>query len=339
MPLPKHYNELTGKQKAAILLVSIGKDKSSQVFKHLPEEELEELTLEIANIGRVSTEFRDQVVEEFHQMCVAQEYITRGGIDYAKEILESALGTHRAMDVINRLSTSLQVTPFDFMKKTDASQIFSFIQGEHPQTVALIVAHLDPAQGAMVLSSLQPELQANVAKRIAMMDRTSPEVIKDVERVLERRLASLMGQDYTAAGGVKTLVDVLNRVDRSTEKSILETLEEQNPELAEEIKKLMFVFEDIIGLDDRSIQQVLREVDSKDLALALKGASEDVKKKIFKNMSERAANILREDMDFMGPVRLRNVEEAQQRIVNTIRRLEEAGEIVVSRGGAEEIVV
>lgn len=337
--MQKTFHDLTGKQKAAILLVALGHEKSAQIFKFLDEEDIEELTLEISNLGKVQPEFRDSVLEEFHQLCLAQQYIVWGGVDYARQVLEKALGANKANEIINRLSASLQVSPFDFMRKADPSQIFSFIQSEHPQTIALVLAHLQPEQSAMILSSLPQDQQAEVARRIAVMDRTSPEVIKEIERVLERRLSSVMGQDFAAAGGVKSLVEVLNRVDRSTEKSILETLEEQNPELAEEIKRLMFVFEDVVGLDDRAIQQVLREVDSKDLSLALKGASETVKTKIFKNMSDRAATILREDMDFMGPVRLRNVEEAQQRIVNVIRRLEEAGEIVVARGGGEEIIV
>lgn len=335
----KNKQDLTGKQKASILIAALGPEKAAEIYKHLKDEEIEDLTLEIANLRKVPSEVRDQVIEEFYQICLAQEYITQGGIDYAREILEKAMGTAKAKQIIDRLTQSLQVTPFDFMRKADASQVFSFIQGEHPQTIALVIAHLQPEQGAMILSSLTPELQVEVAKRIAVMDRTSPEVIKEVERVLERKLSTIMGQDYAAAGGVKSLVEVLNRVDRSTERSILDNLEEQNPELAEEVKRLMFVFEDIIGLDDRSVQQVLRDVDMKDLALALKGASEEVKSKIFKNMSQRAAQILQEDMEFMGPVRLRNVEEAQQRIVNSIRRLEEAGEIVVARGGGEEIVI
>ncbi|MBT9175405.1 MAG: Flagellar motor switch protein FliG [candidate division WS2 bacterium] len=337
--LPKYYQELNGRQKSAILLIALGQDKSSQVFKYLNDHEIEDLTLEIANIGKVPPDFRSHTIEEFHHMCLAQEYISRGGIDYAQEVLEKALGINKAMEIINRLSSSLQVSPFDFMKKTDPAQILSFLQGEHPQTVALIIAHLHAEQAGVVLSSLSPTLQADVARRIATMDRTSPDVIKEIERVLERKLSTVLSQDYSAVGGVKSLVEVLNKVDRSTEKSILEALEEQNPDLAEEIKRLMFVFEDVVGLDDRSIQMVLREVDTKDLSLALKGSSEDVKKKIFKNMSERAQNILKEDMEYMGPVRLRHVEEAQQRIVNSIRRLEEAGEIVVSRGGKGEDVV
>lgn len=337
--LPERYSQLTGKQKAAILLVTLGPEKSAQIYKFLNEDEIEDLTLEVANLGKIPPEFRDQVLEEFHQMCLAQEYITRGGVDYAREVLQKALGPDKAMEIISRLSTSLQVSPFDFARKTDPSQILSFIQGEHPQTIALIIAYLNPDQGAMILSALPQNIQAEVAMRIATLDRTSPEVIKEVERVLERKISTLTSADYTAAGGTKSLVEVLNRVDRSTEKSILEALEEKNPDLAEEVKRLMFTFEDIILLDDRSLQQVLREIDSKDLALALKGANEDVKKKIFKNMSERAQTVLKEELEYMGPVRLRNVEEAQQRIVNTIRRLEETGEIVIARGRGEEIVI
>jgi len=337
--LPEKLAQFNGRQKAAVLLVALGPEKSSQVYKHLGEEEIEELTLEIANVGKVPPEVKDGVIEEFYQMCLAQEYISRGGIDYARDILERAMGQNKAVDIINRLSSSLQVSPFDFARKADPSQILSFIQSEHPQTIALIIAYLNSEQAAVILSALPPETQADVARRIAVMDRTSPDVIKGVEKVLERKLSTVMSQDYTTAGGIKSLVEVLNRVDRSTEKGILEALEEQNPELAEDVKKLMFVFEDIVGLDDRAVQQILRGVDTKDLSLALKGTNEEVKKKIYKNMSERAATLLKEDMEFMGPVRLRNVEESQQKVVNVIRRLEESGEIVVARGGGDEVVV
>lgn len=332
-------SQLTGRQKAAILLIALGPEIAAQIYKHLKEEEIEQLTLEIANMRRVDPKLKEEVVEEFHQMCVAKEYIAQGGIEYAKEILERALGTQKAMDVINRLSSTLQVKPFDFVRKTDPSQLLNFIQGEHPQTIALIMAYLDPDKAAAILSALPPERQADVARRIALMDRTSPEVIREVEKILERKLSSLVQEDFTSAGGVKTLAEVLNRVDRSTEKAIMENLEVRDPELAEEIKRLMFVFEDIVQLDDRSIQRVLREVDSKELALALKGASEEVFNKIRRNMSKRAADMLKEEIEFMGPVRLRDVEEAQQKIVNIIRKLEEAGEIVIARGGGDEIIV
>ncbi|MDK2822114.1 MAG: flagellar motor switch protein FliG [Clostridia bacterium] len=332
-------DKLTGRQKAAILLIGLGPERSAQIMKHFNDEEIEQLTLEIANIRKIPSEQREKIFEEFYQLYMANEYITKGGIEYAKEVLEKALGNQKAISIINRLTSSLQVRPFDFVRKADPSQLLSFIQGEHPQTIALIMAYLDPDQSAVILSSLPSELQSEIARRIAILDRTSPEIIKEIEGVLEKKFSNLVTHDYSTAGGVPSVVQILNRVDRSTEKTILETLEVQDPELAEEIKKLMFVFEDIIHLDDRSVQQVLREVDQKDLALALKGSSEDVKNKVKKNMSKRAAELIEEELEFMGPVRLRDVEEAQQRIVGIIRRLEESGEIIISRGGGDELIV
>lgn len=330
---------LTGKQKAAILLITLGPEVSADVFKHLKDDEIEQLTLEIANTRKVNTEERESILSEFHEMLLAKEYISSGGIEYAKEILEKALGTQKAIDIIQRLTATLQVKPFDFIRKTDPSQLLNFIQAEHPQTIALIIAYLEPDQAAAIISALPPDRQADVARRIAMMDRTSPDVIREIERLLERKLSTVVSEDFTSAGGVQTVVDILNRADRTTEKTIMESLEIQDPEMAEEIKRRMFVFEDIIQLDDRGIQQILREVDGKDLALALKGTSEEVVAKIKRNMSKRAVDMLDEDMEFMGPVRLRDVEESQQRIVNVIRKLEEAGEIVVARGGGDEIIV
>ena len=334
-----HSTELTGKQKAAILLIALGPDVSSQVLKHLREDEIEKLTLEIANQRKIPQDVKDSIIAEFHQMCLAKEFIASGGIDYAREILEKALGSEKAVSIINKLTSSLQIRPFDFARKTDPAQLLNFIQNEHPQTIALIMAYLQPDQSAIILSALAPDRQVDVAKRIATMDRTSPDVIKDVEKILERKLSSLVTQDFTAAGGVDSIVEVLNRVDRTTERTIIENLEVQHPELAEEIKKRMFVFEDIVLLDDRSLQLVLREVDSKELALALKASSGEVAEKIYKNMSKRASEMLREEIEYMGPVRIRDVEEAQQKIVNVIRRLEESGEIVVSRGKGDEIIV
>jgi flagellar motor switch protein FliG len=329
----------TGRQKAAIFLVTIGSDVSSEIFKHLREDEIEQLTFEIARLDKVDSEDKDKVLLEFQELMMAQEFISNGGIDYAREVLERALGTQKAIDIVNRLTSSLQVRPFDFIRRTDPSHLLNFIQGEHPQTIALILAYLDPQKGASILSELRHEIQADVAKRIATMDRTSPDVLREVERVLERKLSTLASEDYTSAGGIDTVVEVLNNVDRGTEKIIIEALEEDDPELAEEIKKRMFVFEDIVLLDDRSIQKVLREVDTQDLAKALKGVDAEVQEKIFRNMSKRASSLLKEDMDFMGPVRLRDVEEAQQKIVNIIRKLEESGDIVVARAGEEELVV
>ncbi len=305
----------------------------------MKEDEIEELTLEIANTRSISPQVKDDIVNEFYQVCLAQQYISEGGIGYAKELLDKALGQDRAQQVITKLTASLQVRPFEFVRKTDASQVLNFIQDEHPQTIAMILSYLSPNQASMIIGALDPEKQADVARRIAMMDRTSPDVIKEVESVLERKLASLANQDYTIVGGVDAIVNILNTVDRSTEKHIMETLEVEEPELADEIRKKMFVFEDILLLDDRAIQRVLRDVENGDLAIALKGANEDVKGVILKNLSKRLAAMIEEDMEFMGPVRMKDVEEAQQKIVAVIRKLEDSAEIVISRGGGDEIVV
>ena len=278
-------------------------------------------------------------MSEFYQLCLAQQYITEGGIGYAKDILEKALGTEKTMEIINKLTVSLQVRPFDFVRKADPSQVLNFIQSEHPQTIALILAYMKPAQAAAVLSALPQDKQADVAKRVATMDRTSPEIIKEVERVLEKKLSNLVTEDFTAVGGIQAIVDVLNSVDRGTEKYIMDTLEIEDADLAEDIRKRMFVFEDILQLDNRAIQRFLREVDNSLLALALKGATEEVQNVIYNNMSKRLAEMIREDIEYMGPVRLKDVEEAQQKIVNVIRKLEDAGEIIISRGGGDEIVV
>ncbi|WCN39092.1 flagellar motor switch protein FliG [Aneurinibacillus uraniidurans] len=337
--MARSAKELSGRQKAAILLISLGPEVSAQVFKHLREEEIEQLTLEIANVRKVDISEKESVLTEFHQICVAQEYISQGGINYAKEILEKALGQQKAFDIINRLTAHLQVRPFDFARKADPGQILNFIQNEHPQTIALVLSYLEPEQSAIILSALPQESQAEVARRIALMESTSPDVISQVENVLEQKLSSTVVQDYTQAGGIEAVVNMLNNVDRSTERIILDTLEIQDPELAEEIKKRMFVFEDIVVLDDRSIQRVIREVENADLMLALKVANEEVRTVVFRNMSKRMVDTFKDEMEFMGPVRLRDVEEAQTRIVGVIRRLEEAGEIIIARGGGDEIIV
>ncbi len=330
---------ISGVQKAAVLLIALGPEKSSQIFKHLKDEEIEELTLEIANTRSVSPQLKEQVINEFYGVCLAQQYIAEGGIGYAKELLEKALGSDKAMDVIGKLTASLQVKPFEFVRKADASQLLNFIQDEHPQTIALILSYLNPAQAALIISALPPDRQADVTKRVAIMDRTSPDVIKEVEKVLESKLSSMVNQDYTIIGGVDAVVEILNTVDRGTEKHIMETLEIEEPELADEIRKKMFVFEDVLLLDDRAIQRVLRDVDNNDLTIALKGANEEVQNAIFNNLSKRLAVMIKEDMEFMGPVRMKDVEEAQQKIVNTIRKLEDSAEIVISRGGGDEIIV
>jgi len=332
-------SELSGKQKAAVLLISLGPDVAAQVYKHLNEEEIEQLTLEISSVQKVNSKEKEEIVEQFHQIALAQDYISQGGIGYAKTILEKALGEDEASNIIGRLTSSLQVKPFDFARKAEPAQILNFIQNEHPQTIALVLSYLDAAQSGQILSELPQELQADVARRIATMESTSPEIISQVEQILEKKLSATVTHDYTETGGIQAVVEVLNGVDRSTERTILDSLEIQDPELAEEIKKRMFVFEDIVSLDNRAIQRVIREVENEDLRLSLKISSDEVKNLVFSNMSQRMAETFEEEMEVMGPVRLRDVEEAQTRVVATIRRLEDVGEIVVARGGGDDIIV
>src|SRR5690606_24527119 len=330
---------MTGKQKAALLLISLGPEVSAAVYKHLTEEEIERLTLEISGVKKVDSTVKEEIIEEFHNIALAQDYISQGGIGYAKTVLEKALGKEHAQAIINRLTSSLQVRPFDFARRAEPSQILNFIQNEHPQTIALILSYLEAEQAGMILSSLPQEMQADIARRIATMDSTSPEVISEIEAVLERKLSSTVTQDFTETGGVDAVVQVLNGVDRATEKTILDALEIQDPELAEEIRKRMFVFEDIVTLDNRSIQRIVRECENEDLILSMKVSSEEVREILFKNMSQRMAESFQEEMEVMGPVRLRDVEEAQARIVSIIRRLEDSGEIIIARGGGDDIIV
>jgi flagellar motor switch protein FliG len=337
--MPRGRSELTGRQKAAVLLISLGPEVAAQIYRNLTEEEVEQLTLEIANLRKVDVEQQEQVVREFSDIARAKEYISIGGIDFAREVLEKAVGPEQAEQILTRLTATLQVRPFEFARKADPAQLLSFLQDEHPQTLALVLSYLEPQQAATVLSALPQDLQAEVARRIATMDGTSPDVIYQVEQVLETKLSTMATFDSAHAGGVDAVVKILNGVDRGTEKAILETLELQDPELADEIRKRMFVFEDIVKLDSRSIQRVIRDVDPKDLQLALKVAGEEVREVIFANMSKRMVETFKEEMEFMGPVRLRDVEDAQQRIVGVIRRLEETGEIIVVRGGGDEIIV
>ena len=329
---------MTNRKKAAILLVALGPETSGSLFQHMTPDEIDQVSLEVARMGRVNSHLRESVVEEFHELCVAQEFIAEGGMDAAREMLMTAFGEEKAAMIVDRVMQALQVMPFEFLKRADASHITAFIQNEHPQTIALIIAYLQPAQAAAILSGLPQDLRADVARRLATLDKTPPEVIREVESVLQKKLSSVVSTDFSHAGGVKSLVEVLNFVDRSTEKTIIESLSENNPEIAEEVKKNMFVFEDIILLDDRAIQRVLKEVDTKELAVALKGVGENTAIRIFKNMSERAAAMMKEEMEFMGPVRLKSVEESQQRIVSIIRKLEDAGEIIVARGGGEDMI-
>jgi len=337
--MARQRQKLTGKQKAAILLITLGPDVSAQVYKHLTDEEIEQLSLEISSVKKVDRDLKETVLDQFHQIVRAQDYISQGGIDYAKTVLEKAFGKHEATNIINRLTASLQVRPFEFARKADPQQVLNFIINEHPQTIALVLSYLDSEQAGQILSELPEDMQTEVAKRIATMDSTSPEIISQIEQVLERNLSSSLTDDYTQAGGIESVVEVLNGVDRTTERTILDSLEIQDQELAEEIKKRMFVFEDIVILDNRAIQRVIREVDHEDLRLALKVASDEVKEVVFRNMSQRMATTLKEEMEYMGPVRLRDVEEAQTRIVSVIRRLEEIGEIIIARGGGDDIIV
>lgn len=331
--------QLTGRQKAAILLMMLGPDLAGEIYKRLSEKEVEQVTREIANLPSVNSKVQDLVVEEFHRRFTSPESADQGGLALAKAILVKALGEQKAEEIIERLTGNLHVRPFSFARRTDPAELLGFIQNEHPQTIALILAHLHPDQAGRILSELPSELQVDVARRLAILDRTAPEVLEEVERSLERRLSTFVTHDDTAAGGIDVAVDVLNRVDRATEKTIMEALSEEDPDLAEEIKKRLFVFEDIALLDDRDIQRIVREVSANEWALALKTASEEVTGRIMRNMSKRAAELLKEEMEYLGPVRLRDVEEAQQRVVAHIRRLEEAGEIVVVRGGEDEIFV
>ncbi|ASI35743.1 MULTISPECIES: flagellar motor switch protein FliG [Exiguobacterium] len=331
--------DMNSREKAAILMISLGPEVAANVYKHLTEEEMEWLTLQISSMKRIDPEEKLEVLEEFHELATAQNYITQGGIGFAKNVLEKALGEEKAMELIHRLTSTLQVRPFEFARKADPKQLLNFIQNEHPQTIALVLAHLDPGKSGQILSELPAEAQSDVARRIATMDRMNPEIISEVEQILERNLSQAGMQDYAQSGGIEAVVQVLNGVDRTTERTILDTLEIQDPELAEEIKKRMFVFEDIVTLDARAIQRIIREVSNEDLLLALKVSSDDVKEMVYRNMSQRMVESFKEDMEFMGPVRLRDVEEAQSRIVGIIRRLEDMGEIVVARGGGDDIVV
>lgn len=335
-----NVQNLTGRQKAAALLIALGADLSAQVLKHLPEPDIEQVTLEIFGMERIAREVRSEVLDEFIELARAQGYVSSGGMEYAREMLSQALGPQRAAETLNKLVSSLRSAPFDFVRLTDPMQLVGFIQGERPQTIALVLSHLPPSLTAGILARLDPAVQAEVALRIATMERTTPEAINQVEQALKRKLSSVLNQNYSSVGGVEFLVQVLSQVNRATEKTIIQALEISDPALAEEVRKKMFVFDDLVKLDDRAIQRILREVDSKDLALALRGGGEEVRERVFKNMSSRAAQMLKEDMEVGGPVRLRTVEDAQQRIVAVVRRLDEAEEIVIARGDTgDEFVV
>ncbi len=330
--------ELTGTQRAAALLITLGTESAAHILKHFTDDEIEMLTYEILQMGTVPAKVKEYVVQQTYNMSFVTEGIASGGTEYARDMLARAMGNQKAQEFLDRVKVRAQGAPFDFLKDADPSQLANSIKNEHPQTIALIISHLKPAMAANVLSTLEEELQGEVASRIAAMDRVSPDVILEVEAGVKTKLSTLLTQDYSAAGGVQALVNILHKVDRSTEKVIMDALDESQPQVAEEVRQKMFVFENIVTLDDRSIQRILRDVDSKDLILALKGASEEVRNLIFRNMSKRASQLLQEDLAISGPVRLRNVEEAQQRIVNVIRQLEAAEEIVIA-GGGDDIVM
>lgn len=338
--MARDNNKLTGVQKAAILFITLGPEASAGIIKKFPESDIQRITYEIANITGVRAEQRQEILNEFIEMNRAKEYIVEGGLEYAKSLLSKALGQQRAKEILDKVTEATQqYRPFAIARKADAHQLMNVISNEHPQTIALILCYLQADKAGQILSALPEDIQSEVAYRIASMNNTSPLVIKEIEKVLDSKLSSVVKSDMTVLGGVSTLVDILNQVDRTTEKNITESLEREDPELAEKIKESMFVFEDIITLDDVSIQRILREIDAKELAMALKGCSEEVANAIYRNQSKRAAAALKEDMEFLGPVRLMDVEKAQQKIVGIIRRLDEAGEIVIARGGEDAIIV
>jgi flagellar motor switch protein FliG len=331
--------EVSGLRKAAILLIQIGQDNANRVLSQMRETEVEELVAEIMRLQRVDADTADSVVDEFHNLISARGFVSQGGVGFARELLETGLGVEKAGEILSRLEAAITEMPFQFMRRADPRQLLSFLQDEHPQTIALVLAHLPSDQASGVLSGFAPELQTDVAHRIAVMDRTSPDAVRRVESVLERRMSSILQPtETTTVGGVQPLIDIINRADRTTERLILESLETLDPTLAEEVRSRMFLFEDIVTLDDKSVQTVLRQVETNDLATALKGVRADVRDKVMKNLSERASETLAEEIEMLGPVRLRSVEEAQAKVVQVIRQLEESGQVVVSRGGNDEFV-
>ena len=338
--MPITYDQLSSVQKAAIALIAFGPEVSAEVLKSLSDQELERITVEIANMRDIPGDVEEKVIEECYEVFLAREYISQGGVDFARSLLEKAVGVNRAIDILKRLESSFTTSGFNLLKGIDPKQLVNYIINEHPQTIALILTQLTAQQAASVLAEFPPELQAEVSMRIATMEKISPEVLRDIENTLDMHFSGSAFRDSKQSGGAKALADILNLVETADEKHILQSLEADNSDLAAEIKNMMFVFEDIILLDDRSIQRMLKEVETKDIAIALKAASEDVKNKIYTNVSERVSMMIKEEIEFMGPMRLLDVEAAQQRIVEAIRRLEEEGQIVISgRGGKEDVVV
>ncbi|MFO0839163.1 MAG: flagellar motor switch protein FliG [Phycisphaerae bacterium] len=332
-------NAITGLRKAAIMLLALDQEVAAKVLKHLGREKVEEVSREIASIERVTQESRSSVITEFYGLVLARKYVDIGGLPLARSLLAKTLSPEDSKKIIASIEHQVYAQPFSFLQKTETENLMTFLAGEHPQTIALVLSHLPPAMAAEILVGLPAERQIEVVQRVANMDQTSPDVIKEVERGLEKRLAGLMTERFERTGGVNAVAEILNLAGRATERSVMEGLAEANPDLVEEIRRLMFVFEDIMRVDDRGIQAVLKEVENEQLALALKSASEELKDKILKNMSERAAQLIREEMEFMGPVRVADVEQAQQKIVDIVRRLEDAGEIIISGKGSEKDMV
>ena len=332
--------ELPGVRKAAILLLALDQEAASTLLQSMPNKSVEEVTRELASLENIPERMRDGVLQEFYDLAVAHTWAREGGLDYARALLSKSLDPKEAERILQQIRTQVRKTPFAFLQKAESTNLLTFIQDEHPQTIALIVSHLPHHKASEILGGLPSPKQIEVVKRVANMEQTNPEVISEVERGLEARLANMLNQSFEKIGGIETVAEMLNLVDRTTEKSIMEGLEAEDPDLVEEIRRLMFVFEDILLVNDKGIQSVLKEVDNEELSLALKTASEELKEKIFRNMSERAAKLIQEDMEYMGPVRVSDVEGAQQRIVDVVRRLEDAGEIIISgRGGDKEMVV
>ena len=340
MAVDLELQNMTPTQKVAALLIVLGPTTASEVLKNITDDDLlEQVTLDIASLNKVPTELLNNILEEFKAIFQASNYLSAGGMNYAKELLEKAYGSDQAKKILDRLVVLMNSNPFQFFNEADPKQLATSFQNENPQLIALILAYLKPEHSAQVLNYLPPEVQAPVAMKIADMDTTNPEILSEIEKIVESKFSSVVVQDFSKAGGVESLANILNRTDRTTERNVIELLEVESPELAEQVRELMFVFEDIITLEDRAIQRVLREVDTKDLAMSLKGTKEDVKEKIFKNMSERAQDMLRDEMEYMGPVRAREVQEIQSKIVGIIRTLELAGEIVIARENNEDELI
>ncbi len=330
---------MSGSRKAAVLLMAVGSQQAATLLRYLRRSEVEAITMEIANLKRVDGQVVDDVVTEFYEMSKAEQQLAEGGIDMARDMLERAFDGPRAQEILQRLTGFLQRRPFEVLRKADPSQVMTLMMNEHPQTIAVVLAYMDPTQASAVLSSLDAELQSDVARRIAVMGRAAPEVIKEIEQLMEKKLTNLAAEEISGAGGINAIVPILNNTDRTSERLILQRLEEFDPELADEIRNRMFVFENIVQIDDRAMQKVLRRVDNKTLSLALKGTPSEVSQKVMRNLSQKAADLLREDIEVLGPVRIRDVEQAQREIVNVIRQLEDQGELVISRGERDDFVV